>query len=166
MTRVAAHKYHIEVSLGEQKLFLKSGGKIVEVYDVSTASKGPGEKIDSECTPRGRHVISEMIGEGCPVGTVFVGRKPTGEIYSPELRDQHQGRDWILTRILRLEGAEEGYNKGGDVDSSRRMIYIHGSPDEVHMGVPGSHGCVRMRNEDMISLFGRVAAGTTVDIRE
>ena len=160
------HKYHIEVSLEQQKLYLKSGKKIIDIFNISTAGNGPGEKMDSECTPRGKHIISEMIGGDCAIGTVFVGREPTGEIYTPELHSRYPERDWILTRILRLEGVEEGINKGGDVDSSQRMIYIHGSPDDVRMGIPGSHGCIRMRNVEVISLFARVNEGMPVDIIE
>jgi len=160
------HKYHIEVSLEQQKLYLKSGKKIIDIFNISTAGNGPGEKMDSECTPRGKHIISEMIGGDCATGSVFVGREPTGEIYTPDLRSRYPERDWILTRILRLEGVEEGINKGGDVDSSQRMIYIHGSPDDVRMGIPGSHGCIRMRNVEVISLFARVNEGMPVDIIE
>jgi lipoprotein-anchoring transpeptidase ErfK/SrfK len=158
--------YHLEVSLSQQKLYLNSGNENIEVFEISTSAKGAGETMHSECTPRGKHAISEKIGAECEPGTVFVGRQPTGEIYSPALRAQFPQRDWILTRILRLEGLEEGFNRGGDVDSRHRLIYIHGSPDDVAMGVPGSHGCIRMSNADIIRLFGKVEAGTPVDIRE
>jgi len=133
---------------------------------VSTAVNGPGERLDSECTPRGRHSITEKTGAGCAVNTVFVGRRPTGEHYTPELGRQFPDRDWILTRILRLSGAEPGRNQGGDVDSFKRYIYIHGAPDDVEMGVPGSHGCIRMRNEDVIELFDRIETGTELVIKE
>ncbi len=122
--------------------------------------------MDSECTPRGKHIISEMIGKDCRMNTVFVGRVPTGEIYSPELRAQFPERDWILTRILWLSGCEESKNKGGNVDSHERYIYIHGSPEDIAMGVPGSRGCVRMHNKDIIELFELVDTETTVDIVE
>jgi len=158
--------YHIEISLGGQRLRLKRDNAIVREYPVSTARNGAGEKMDSECTPRGRHVIAEKIGEGCPPNTVFVERRPTGEIYTPELTRQQSGRDWILTRILWLKGVEPGVNLGGDVDSYNRYIYIHGSPEEIEMGRPGSRGCIRMRNQDVIELFNRVEAGTAVDILE
>src|SRR5690606_25712029 len=105
-------------------------------------------------------------GEGSQPGTVFVGRRPTGEVWSPELRHRHPGRDWILTRILWLAGTEPGVNQGGDVDTYRRYIYIHGAPDDVHMGEPGSAGCIRMRNADVMELFDRVGAGTEVVISE
>ena len=104
------------------------------------------------------------IGAGQPENTVFVARRPTGERYTPELAAQFPDRDWILTRILWLSGCEVGHNRLGDVDTMRRYIYIHGSPDSVHMGRPGSIGCIRMRNADIIDLFDRVPPGTPVDI--
>lgn len=156
----------IEVSIGEQKLTLWRQGEVIAEYTVSTARNGAGEKINSECTPRGRHRIVEKVGEGCVADTVFVGRKATGEIYQCDLRERHPERDWILTRILRLEGIEEGLNKGGDVDTFARLIYIHGSPDDVQMGIPGSHGCIRMRNQDVIALFDQVPSGTAIIIND
>ncbi len=152
----------LEVSLAEQRLRLyEEGGPVFEVA-VSTARNGPGERHGSECTPRGLHVIRAKIGAGCPVNTVFVGRRPTGEIYSPELRERFPTRDWILTRILWLSGLEPGRNRLGEVDTMRRYIYIHGCPDEAPMGVPGSHGCVRMRNAEIVELFERVPVGSRV----
>lgn len=158
-------QYVIEISIEDQKLYLKSGDKTIKDYSISTARNGPGERQDSECTPRGKHIIAEKIGDGCDTNTVFVGRKPTGEIYKPELREKHPGRDWILTRILWLQGMEEGVNRNGDVDSYQRYIYIHGSPDEVKMGKPGSRGCIRMRNRDVIELFDMVDINTDVIIK-
>ena len=137
---------------------------MIAEYPVSTAANGAGEREGSFCTPRGRHVIRARIGDGCPPGTVFVGRRPTGERYGPELRDRHPGRDWILTRILWLSGCEPGRNRLGSVDTMRRYIYIHGTPDDVELGRPGSHGCIRMANADVIDLFDRVAVGTPVVI--
>ena len=132
---------------------------------VSTAANGPGERRGSYCTPRGRHVVRAKIGSGAAFNTVFVGRRPTGEMWSPELAEAFPRRDWILTRILWLCGREPGFNRFGEVDTMRRYIYIHGSPDNVAMGVPGSIGCVRMRNYEIVDLFDRVPAGTTVEIR-
>ena len=165
-TEVPATGLVIEVSLGRQSMRLVDGGRTVAVYPVSTARNGPGEQHGSNCTPRGRHVIRARIGAGCPTGTVFVGRRPTGESYAPELRVAGPDRDWILTRILWLGGCEPGRNRFGDVDTMRRYIYIHGTPDDVELGVPGSHGCIRMRNADVIELFDRVVAGTPVLIGE
>lgn len=159
-------KTRIEISLKDQQLVLHLGQDKKEVYPVSTALNGPGEKDGSECTPRGRHIICEMFGADCQPGTVFVARKPTGEIFNSELEQACPGRDWILTRILRLAGTEPGFNKGGNSDSWERMIYIHGSPDHLVSSAPGSHGCIRMRNADVMHLFDQVETGTPVDIHE
>ncbi len=159
----------IEISISEQKLYLSDVSQNVIMYSVSTAKNGPGEQNGSECTPRGEHVICEKIGDGAVSNTVFVGRVATGEIYSPSMRETFPDRDWILTRILWLDGCEPGRNQGenetGCCDTKARYIYIHGSPDDVEMGKPGSHGCIRMRNADMIDLFDRVTVHTRVTIR-
>jgi len=138
----------------------------VACYPVSTGAKGAGERNGSGCTPRGSHRIRIAIGEGCPLGAVFRGRRATGEVFAPELAARHPDRDWILTRILWLTGLEPGRNRGGDCDTLRRFIYIHGCPDSEPVGVPRSHGCIRMRNADLLDLFPRVAAGTIVEIGE
>ena len=157
----------IRISIADQALaLLDDVGAVLRHYAVSTAKNGPGERQGSNCTPRGRHVVRAKIGAGMPVDTVFVGRRPTGEIWSPALAAEHPGRDWILTRILWLSGREVGFNRLRDVDTMRRYIYIHGSPDSVPMGVPGSIGCVRMRNADLVELFDLVPAGTPVEIVE
>jgi L,D-transpeptidase YbiS len=110
--------------------------------------------------------MSAKIGAGQPENAVFVRRRPTGEIYSRELADKHPGRDWILTRILWLSGCEPGRNRLGDVDTMRRFIYIHGTPDGSELGRPGSIGCIRMRNRDIVELFEQTPAGTPVEIIE
>ena len=133
-------------------------------YVVSTALKGAGEEAGSYRTPRGQHRIRARIGDGMPYGTVFRGRRPTGECWTPEFAAEHPGRDWILSRILWLCGEEPGRNRLGAVDSMRRYIYIHGTGDDQPMGVPLSHGCVRMRNRDIIELFDLVRVGTKVEI--
>ncbi|MFQ5487010.1 MAG: L,D-transpeptidase family protein [Gammaproteobacteria bacterium] len=156
----------ITVDLSRQHLQLVRDGKLLLEAPVSTAAKGAGELLGSECTPRGWHVIRACIGTGCAPNTVFVGRRPSGEIYSPALASGNPQRDWILTRILWLGGLEPGRNRGGQVDTLRRYIYIHGCPEETPIGVPGSHGCVRMRNDDVTTLFQQVRAGTRVLIRE
>ena len=158
--------FNITVSIDEQRLHLHASSRLVMDVAISTAANGPGEIIHSECTPRGLHIIRAKIGDGCPANSVFVGRRPTGEIYTPELKQQHPGRDWMLTRILWLSGLESGKNRSGEVDSMRRYIYIHGSPDEDPMGVPSSHGCVKMKNDEVIQLFDRVPVGTRVLIQE
>lgn len=136
------------------------------MYSVSTAKNGAGETEGSACTPRGLHVIRAKIGAGQKDGAVFVGRRPTGEVYSSQLAARHPERDWILSRILWLCGQEPGRNRYGQVDTMRRYIYIHGCPDECPIGVPASHGCIRMRNADIIELFDLVSAGTQVFIHE
>jgi hypothetical protein len=156
----------IEIHLADQTLVLKSGDRVLKRYSVSTAGNGPGEKLGSECTPRGKHRIAEKIGAGCAPNTVFVGRRPTGEICTPDLRRQFPDRDWIVTRILWLDGCEPGRNQGGDVDTYRRCIYIHGAPDEVPMGRPGSRGCIRMRNADLLELFEQAEVGMDITISE
>jgi predicted GNAT family N-acyltransferase len=138
----------------------------VQRCPVSTALNGAGELAGSNCTPRGRHIVRAKVGAGVTANTVFRGRRPTGEVWSPELAAEFPGRDWILTRILWLSGKEPGRNRLGEVDTMRRYIYIHGSPDSVPMGSPGSIGCVRMRNADIIDLFDRVPPYAHVDIDE
>mgnify|MGYP001814513146 FL=1 len=156
----------IKVSIDEQRLQLLESGHIVMDVAVSTAANGPGERMHSECTPRGWHRIRARIGAGVAANTVFVGRRATGEIYTPELKQCHPGRDWMLTRILWLCGMEPGRNRFGDRDSMRRYIYIHGCPEEDAMGTPSSHGCIKMRNAEIIELFDRVPSGTRVLIQE
>lgn len=158
---------HILIHAATQSLELvDDGGTVVKRYSVSTAHNGLGEQCGSNCTPRGRHLIRAMIGKGMPANTVFIGRRPTGEIYSEQLAAQQPGRDWILTRILWLSGCEPGFNRLGEVDTMRRYIYIHGCPDSAPMGMPESIGCVRMRNADIIELFDLVTAWTPVEILE
>lgn len=155
----------ITVHIPTQTLqLLDDAGRLLRRYPVSTGKNGAGEESGSNCTPRGRHVIRAKIGAGQPSNSVFVRRRPTGEIYTPALGAQQPQRDWILTRILWLSGCEPGYNRLGSCDSMRRYIYIHGMPDEREPGVPASHGCVNMRNADVLELFDLVPVGTAVDI--
>lgn len=157
----------IDVSIADQTLTLfDDNDAVVKRYSVSTAAKGAGEQMGSYQTPRGLHRIRARIGDGLPLGAVLRGRRPTGEICTPELMAAQPGKDWILTRILWLCGEEPGFNRGGGVDTMRRYVYIHGTPDDTELGVPGSHGCIRMRNSDLVELFDRVPVGTPVLIRE
>lgn len=157
----------IVVSVAQQCLTLSDDeGRVLREYPVSTGKAGVGEESGSFRTPRGRHLIRAKIGAGAPTNTIFVRRRPTGEIWSPEFDREHPGRDWILTRILWLSGCEAGRNRLGSVDTMRRYVYIHGSPDPVPMGEPGSHGCIRMRNADILELFDLVPPYTTVEITE
>ena len=155
----------ITVNISRQMLALfDDNGRLVRSYAVSTALNGPGEEANSNCTPRGLHVIRAKIGAGQAVNTVFVRRRPSGEIYTPELGLQYPDRDWILTRILWLSGCEPGYNRSGSCDTMRRYIYIHGTTLERGVGVPRSHGCINMLNDDLLELFDSVELGTVVDI--
>lgn len=162
----AASDLTLLIDISRQCLTVQQDGVSVRSYPVSTARNGPGEQVGSGCTPRGLHYIRACIGAGQPEGTVFVGRRPTGECYSPALAQRYPERDWILSRILWLCGREPGVNRLGQVDSQRRFIYIHGTPDDQPMGVALSHGCVRMRNRDVVELFDLVSPGTSVVIRE
>jgi hypothetical protein len=156
----------MRICLSAQELELLDDDRVVARFPVSTAAKGPGECLGSEQTPRGRHEVREMIGADAPLNAVFVGRRPTGETFTPALRAAHPGRDWILSRVLWLDGLEEGRNRGGEVDTLARCIYIHGAPDDEPMGAPRSHGCIRMRNEDVVALFAAVSVGMLVEIVE
>ena len=159
---------HLVINIAQQMLTLYEYDKEVTQYMVSTAKNGIGSQQDSGCTPLGKHFIAKKIGANEPMNAVFTGRIPTGEIYSAELGKRQPERDWILSRILWLSGLEEGINKGsnsqGGCDTYQRYIYIHGTPDSEPMGVPLSHGCIRMRNEDIMELFERVEEGTAVTI--
>lgn len=156
---------NINIHIAAQELELFDGqGQIIRRYLISSAKNGTGQENGSFRTPLGKHIIRAKIGAGQPTNTVFVRRRPTGEIYSPQLAEQFPKRDWILTRILWLSGCEPGFNRLGSVDTMRRYIYIHGTPDSVEMGTPGSIGCIRMRNCELVELFDLVNAGTPVDI--
>ncbi|CAN7169971.1 L,D-transpeptidase [Acidovorax sp. LjRoot118] len=159
-----ALEVEVHLSVPRQQLHLYAGDALVRSYAVSTALQGVGELNGSGCTPRGLHRVRAKVGAGCDTATVFVGRRPTGEVFTPELALQHPGRDWILCRILWLAGCEQGVNRGGAVDTLRRYIYIHGCPDGTPLGAPASHGCVRMANADVADLFDRVVVGTAVYI--
>lgn len=154
----------IHIDTRQQQLFLYSDERLLFKYPVSTAKNGFGEIKGSEKTPLGWHSIEKKIGDGMPINTVFVGRMPTGEVHTPALAAQYPERDFILTRILWLAGLEEGKNKGGECDTFDRYIYIHGFPDHIPIDVPLSHGCIRMRNTDLITLFDRVPEKTRVYI--
>jgi len=157
----------IDVSIPAQELVVyDDADRRAAKFRVSTAARGPGEVRDSLCTPRGWHLVRAKIGAGEPANTVFVRRRRTGEIYDPGLRLEQPGRDWILTRILWLSGLEPGRNRLGEVDTMRRYIYIHGAPDDDALDRPSSHGCIKMRNDDVIALFDMVAVGTRVLIRD
>ena len=155
----------IEISIQQQTLtVLDDDGELLAQYAVSTAANGVGCEKNSGCTPLGNHIIRAKIGAGALPNSVFVGRRFAGEICTPELMAQFPERDWILTRILWLSGKEPGKNRLGNVDTMQRYIYIHGTPDSTEMSKIGSHGCIRMRNDDVIALFDTVPVGTPVVI--
>ncbi|MEY2864171.1 MAG: hypothetical protein RLY58_1878 [Pseudomonadota bacterium] len=154
------------ICIATQTLTLTRGDGTQICYLISTALNGAGERENSGCTPRGHHVIAEKIGHHAPIYSVFVARQATGEIYDEALAAQYPARDWILSRILWLSGCEQGVNQGDGCDTYRRYIYIHGTPDSEPMGVPQSHGCIRMRNTDVIALFDHVECGVRVNIVE
>ncbi len=156
----------IVVNIAEQRLQLFMGDRVAMDVAIASAKNGIGEQAGSECTPCGWHQVRAMIGDDAKTNAVFVGRRSTSEIYSPDLRRAFPDRDWVLTRILWLSGLEPGKNRLGAVDTMRRYIYIHGCPDEDEMGVPSSHGCVKMRNTDVLQLFTAVTPGTQVFIGE
>ncbi len=155
---------YLDVSIADQTIRLLDQGRTLCCYPVSTAKNGPGQQMGSECTPTGWHRIRAKIGAMEPINSVFVARRTTGEIYDRELGLTHPERDWILTRILWLGGLEPGKNRYGSVDSTWRYIYIHGCPEHLMQGVPDSHGCIRMKNQDVIDLFSVVNYGELIYI--
>ncbi len=156
---------HIVIYAESQQMHCYIEDVLYKTYAVSTGKNGLGEQSGSECTPRGLHQIHRIIGLNQAINGVFVGREWTGEYYSEALAADYPTRDWILTRILQLDGLVDGYNRGGNVDSLSRYIYIHGTPNSTVLGVPGSHGCIRMQNSDMIELANWVQVGTRVNIK-
>ncbi len=156
----------LEIDVAKQELRAVEGGRVLKRYPISTSKFGLDEKNGSFCTPRGAHIVRAKIGADEPLGAVFVRRRPTGEVWTPALHERYPGRDWILTRILWLSGCERGKNRLGEVDTMRRYIYIHGTPDTAELGKPGSIGCVRMRNRDVAELFELVPAYTPVEISD
>jgi len=155
---MAGTETHIIIDTAHQVMTLHQSQRRNVCYPISTSSYGLGEQTGSYKTPRGRHIVRAKIGQGTPINGVFVGRRYTHEIYSPELGEAYPERDWILTRILWLCGCELGINRLGSVDTMRRFIYIHGTPDSEPMGKPASHGCIRMANKDIID-FMKVLVG-------
>ncbi len=156
----------LKVKISTQLMQLFADSVLIKEYSISSGKNGAGEIAGSEKTPRGWHIIRAKIGANEPENRVFVGRRSTGEIFSPQLKESFPNRDWILTRILWLSGIEPGKNRLGNVDTMRRYIYIHGTPDNVPMGIPGSKGCIRMRNTEIIELFNKIPVGTRILIEE
>ena len=157
-------KQFININISKQTLIFFQDNKAVLTFLISSAIKGTGQQIGSEKTPLGKHIVRAKIGTNLPVNAVLKGRRYTGEIYNADLAKQFPDRDWILSRILWLSGSEVGRNRLGAVDSMRRYIYIHGTPDTEPMGIAESHGCIRMRNKDVIQLYDQVHPGCSVNI--
>ena len=151
------------ISIKAQQLDYLHNHKTIASFPVSTSKHGTGNQNNSFKTPLGLHKIKLKIGKNCPVNTVFKSRRPTGYIYRPEYKQVK--KDWILTRILWLQGLEPNINSGKGIDSLRRFIYIHGTPDSEPMGTAKSHGCIRMCNIDIIKLFDLVSVDTLVEIK-
>lgn len=155
------------VNIERQRIAIFRDGVLSAAWPVSTSRFGVGSLRDSFKTPLGLHRIAEKIGAGMPLDTVFKGRKPVGRLadhQSPIANYQSTASDLIMSRILWLDGCEPGQNRGGEVDSHDRYIYIHGTVHEDRIGTPDSHGCVRMRNTDVAELFEMVEQGTPVMI--
>jgi lipoprotein-anchoring transpeptidase ErfK/SrfK len=160
-----AESAHIEVDISEQRLYLIENSLIKASYPISTSKYGEGSIENSFKTPLGKHSIKEMIGEEAEINTIFTSRINTKR--SATIIDQFEDtdNDYVTSRIMWLDGEEDGFNKGGNVDSFRRYIYIHGTHEEGLIGTKASHGCIRMFNYDVIELFNLVNIGTKVLIR-
>ncbi|HJN38243.1 MAG TPA: L,D-transpeptidase [Gammaproteobacteria bacterium] len=154
------------ISINNQWLQLIKNRQCIFSCHINSAKNGVGQLMGSEKTPLGWHQVSDVIGNGDPINTVFASRQPTGEIFNQELFKNNPDRDWILTRIIRLIGLEMGHNLGGDVDTYNRYIYLHGTPDNASFEQPSSHGCIRLRNLDIISLCQQINTQTKVWIYE
>jgi lipoprotein-anchoring transpeptidase ErfK/SrfK len=163
MTHYLPEQADITIDLKQQTLSLN---KLNKFYVISTGKNGIGEAENSGKTPRGWHTVAEKFGQGLPLNSVFIARQPTGEIYSAQLAAANPDRDWILSRILWLRGLEQGFNLGEGCDTYKRYIYIHGTPESEQMGIPLSHGCIRMRNEEIAELFELIPEGALVHIVE
>lgn len=154
----------IRIQIARQELCLLDEDRVLLRFSISSGAKGVGQLENSGQTPLGKHRVRALIGAGEPVGAVFRGRRPTGEVWTPELHARYPGRDWILSRIIWLCGCEPGFNRLGRVDTQRRYIYLHGTPDSEPLGVPRSHGCIRMEKQAIITLFEQIEPGTLVEI--
>ncbi|WP_445660928.1 cell wall-recycling L,D-carboxypeptidase ElsL [Acinetobacter sp. F16] len=151
------------IDLAEQSLILPKHNKF---YVISSGKNGIGEQENSGKTPRGWHKVALKFGHSAAKNAVFKARQETGEVYNQALAAQFPERDWILSRILWLSGLEDNFNQGEGCDTFKRYIYIHGTPDSEPMGIPMSHGCIRMRNDDVVELFELIPEQALVFISE
>ncbi|WP_258542707.1 L,D-transpeptidase [Parvicella tangerina] len=152
------------VGVERQEMYYVVDRKVERVYDVSTSKHGAGLLSGSNCTPVGMHCVNGKYGADVPWGGILVGRKFTGKVAEVETEPVSTGRDEITSRVITIKGLEDGVNKGGKFDSYQRRIYIHGTAEEGLIGKPASHGCIRMRNDDVIELFALVDEGLPIII--
>lgn len=150
------------VSIENQKMYRIQSKNIIETYEISTSKYGIGNQMGSNKTPTGLHKINSKYGHKTPINGRMIGRVFYGQIAKIFSDTTTSKTDDITSRILWLEGLENGINKGDNIDSYKRYIYIHGTSEEGRIGIPSSHGCVRMKNKDVIDLFNEVAIGTFV----
>ena len=153
----------ILICIKEQKLILIQDNYKIAEYPISTSKFGIGNKIGSNMTPLGYHVVKEKIGDKVPKDSIYIDGEFTKEIATINYLKSFK-EDLITTRVIKLEGLQKGINQGGDIDSYKRGIWIHGTPEECHIGSPASHGCIRMMNDDIISLFDSIEVGTPINI--
>jgi lipoprotein-anchoring transpeptidase ErfK/SrfK len=156
-----AHDFRIIISIKEQRLYLYDQGQLIKTYQCSTSKYGIGNKKNSFKTPLGKHSISSKIGRKARFGSIFKDRRNTKKVAKI---GSDCDKDLITSRILRLRGLERSKNKGKGIDTFDRCIYIHGTAEEHLIGKPASHGCIRMKNRDIIELFDLVSRNTVVII--
>ncbi len=162
--QLQADKPALIVDPSRQQLYVLLNGNLMKTFPVSTSYYGIGNEKDSNKTPPGTHRIREKIGQRAKQGSIFISRINTHRIADILTDDTDTPKDLVLSRIMWLDGQEPGINKGGDIDSHDRFVYIHGTPEEGLIGTPASHGCIRMKNADVITLFDMVEEGTLVEI--
>ena len=156
------YKELLYVSVKSQKMYHIINNKVVKTFIISTAEKGIGNIKHSDQTPLGLHIVKEKHGDNTPLNGRMIGRIFYGQISTIYNDTSRSKTDDLTTRIMWLSGEEEGINKGGNVDSYQRYIYIHGTSEEGRLGTPASHGCIRMNNKDILELYNKIAVGTKV----
>ena len=156
------YKELLYVSVKTQKMYHIINNEVVKTFIISTAEKGIGNIKNSEQTPLGLHSVKEKHGDNTPLNGRMIGRVFYGQIATIYNDSSRSKTDDVTTRILWLSGEEEGVNKGGNVDSYQRYIYIHGTSEEGRLGTPASKGCIRMNNKDVLKLYNKIAVGTKV----
>jgi len=150
------------VSIQQQQMYLIEKDSIIKKYSVSTAKKGVGNELHSLKTPIGLHNVKRKIGDHVPLGGILEARVYNGSMATIYEDKTKADGDYVTTRILWLDGEEVGINKGRNIDTYNRFIYIHGTPEEGYIGEPVSHGCIRMKNADVMELYDLIDEGTPV----